>query len=124
MDLTFRESAGLDAARLGRLYRRLGERDADHVLCDAMEALALALARIGRAFDSGDLVALQAQAAEIRQVARKIGMEKLGRVATDVAACAARGPSGKVALAATMARLARIGDISLSAVWDPKDQSL
>jgi hypothetical protein len=52
-------------------------------------------------------------------LADKIGMVTLARVAQDVGLCAGR--SDAAALAATLARLTRIGDRSLSAVWDLQD---
>ena len=51
--LVFREGAGLDANKLAFLYRHLGDREADLLVCDAMEDLALALARVGRASRTG-----------------------------------------------------------------------
>jgi hypothetical protein len=46
--LKFDESAGVDADRLAQIYSCYGDREADRLICDAMEDLALALARIAR----------------------------------------------------------------------------
>ena len=117
--LVFREGAGLDANKLTFLYRHLGDREADLLVCAAMEDPALALARVGRAQGRGDLDGVSGQAVVIEQLGARIGLDKLRRVARDVAACAARGPGP--ALDATLARLTRVGEVSLSAIWDPLD---
>lgn len=124
--LVFREGAGLDANKLAFLYRHLGDREADLLICDAMEDLALALARVARAQGRGDLETVAEQARAIEQIGARVGLEKLRRVAVDVRRCALDGRSCRAdpALAATLARLARVGEVSLAAIWDPKDASM
>lgn len=118
-ELVFRERMTLNPARIERIYRDLGDREADRMVCDATEALALALARIGRAYRRGDLDGVSEQAAELAASAEFLGLAKLTRVAGDVVCCAAQGPGP--ALDATLARLGRIGDGALVAIWDPRD---
>jgi hypothetical protein len=120
--LIYREGAGLDANKLAFLYRHLGDREADLLICDAMEDLALALARVARARAQDDLAAVAEQTLILEQIGARVGLERLRRVAADVRRCAAAGPGP--ALEATLARLARIGDLSLAAIWDPKDASM
>ncbi|MCA8878622.1 MAG: hypothetical protein KDA73_01430 [Rhodobacteraceae bacterium] len=120
--LIYREGAGLDANKLAFLYRHLGDREADLLICDAMEDLALALARVSRAKAQDDLATVAEQTLILEQIGARVGLEKLRRVAADVRCCAAAGPGA--ALEATLARLARIGDLSLAAIWDPKDASM
>ncbi len=115
--LEFDETAGIDPERLAQLYAELGEREADRVICDAMEDLALSLARIGRAYAARDRDRIVALAAGLERVCARIGLGKLERVAQGVRICAARGDVP--GLDATLARLSRVGDRSLSAVWDP-----
>jgi len=126
--LVFREGAGLDANKLSFLYRHLGDREADLLICDAMEDLALALARVGRAQGRGDFPAVADQARSIEQIGARVGLEKLRRVAGDVCRCAlmeaTTGAGAGPALDATLARLARVGEVSLAAIWDPKDASM
>lgn len=120
--LEFDETAGIDPERLARLYADLGDREADRVICDAMEDLALSLARIGRAYGVRDLDAIVTLAQGLERVCARIGLVKLERVAQGVRTCAARGDVP--GLDATLARLSRVGDRSLSAVWDPQYHSI
>ena len=106
------EGVRLDGARLAALYAELGEAGAEAVICRAMEDLASVLADLQRLADCAGLLA---------RVAGDIGMATLVRVAGDVADCAARGDL--TALTAVLARLVRIGDRSLTAVWDLQDRS-
>jgi hypothetical protein len=52
-------------------------------------------------------------------IADQIGMASLARVARDVSSCAVRVDAA--ALGATLARLERIADVSLMAIWDMQD---
>jgi len=117
--LEVREPAGIDGDWLSYLYRELGDSRADRVVCEAMERLALALARAGRARRRADLAEVAAQARVVQLESARIGLPKLSRVAGDVRVCAKAG--AKPALDATLARLGRVGDLSLSTLWDPKD---
>lgn len=120
--LEFDETVGIDPERLARLYTDLGDREADRVICDAMEDLALSLARIGRAYAARDLDGIVALAQGMAWVCDRVGLGKLGRVAHSVCICAERGDVP--GLDATLARLSRVGDRSLSAVWDPRYHSI
>lgn len=55
-------------------------------------------------------------------IADQIGMHMLSRVATDVTM--AIDDNNTVAIASTLARLLRIGERSLTAIWDSQDLSL
>lgn len=120
--LEFEETAGIDPESVARLYAELGDREADRVICDAMEDLALSLARIGRAYAARDMDAIMTLARGLERVCARIGLGKLERVALAVQVCAARGDGP--GLDATLARLSRVGDRSLSAVWDPQYHSI
>lgn len=120
--LEFEETVMLDPERLARLYADLGDRDADRLICDAMEDLALSLARIGRAYAARDPDAIARLAHGMERLSARIGLGQLERVAESVRICAARGDVP--GLDATLARLSRVGDRSLSAVWDPQYHSV
>ena len=117
--LVFAEDVALDTARLCEIYSEMGDFEADRVICEATEAVALALARLGRAHRAGDCAAIAAQAEHLGKAAGFLGLPELQRVASDVAVCA-RGGAGP-GLDATVARLARVGDIALTVIWDPRD---
>jgi hypothetical protein len=116
--LKFDESAGVDADRLAQIYSCYGDREADRLICDAMEDLALARARSARANACGDLAAIDRLASAMAAQGSQIGLPKIEKVATDVVRCVRVGD--QTALQAVLARLSRVGDLSLSAVWDPR----
>ncbi len=109
------ERVQLDRARLHMLYRKLGDDGADTVIERASRELSARLARCQDLWDSGDMAALRKCARSMIAIADQAGMTKLAAVARDVTAAAdQRDP---VALAATLARLRRVGAGSLRAVW-------
>lgn len=117
--LRHNEGVRLDPDRLVALYSDLGEAGAEQVVCRAMEELAGRLTEIQRFADDGDLLAMTRSARLLVKVAEQIGMLTFARVAGDVLRATAAGD--RPAQAATLARLVRIGDRSLNAVWDLRD---
>lgn len=118
--LEYDESVRLDADHLARLYVDLGESGAETLLCDALEELALGLARINRQARLGDLAGVETTATQLAEVSSRIGMPSLAAAARNVASCARTGI--EPALGATLARLIRVGEMGMSAIWDPQDQ--
>lgn len=106
------ESAWVDQARLAMLQAHLGSRGAEELLCRNIRELGDLLARMNDAFVQSNHAEIQYGVADMLRICDQIGLTGLGLVATDVGHCANSGDS--VALAATMARLMRIGDRSLS----------
>ncbi len=101
---------------------QLGAPGAEAVVARAMEELAARLARVERLFSGGDHHELHRAARSMVGIAEQIGMDMFARVAGDVAALTLTHDAA--ALAATMARLKRIGEGSLMAVWDLHDASV
>jgi hypothetical protein len=116
------ETVRLDPDRLGSLYRQLGETGAENVICRAIEELAVRLAHCARLWRSRDLDALRKCARSLVAISEQIGMTVLARVATDVTRCVDAGDAA--ATGATLSRLIRVGERSLTAVWDLQDLSL
>ncbi|UOA28736.1 hypothetical protein [Pseudosulfitobacter sp. DSM 107133] len=117
-----RESVAVNNDQLGALYAQLGEISAEDVLCRAMEELALRMSHCERLFRADDLAGLRKSARSLIAIAEQIGMDLLASVAGDVTYCIDRNDS--VALAATLNRLMRTGEGSLTAVWDLQDITL
>lgn len=113
------EPVRLDRARLEALCDRLGEAEAEELVCRAMEELAVRLSFTERQFRHGKRAEMRQSARALVTIADRIGMQALARVAGDVIGCADRGDD--VATAAVVARLVRIGERSLSAIWDFQD---
>ena len=122
MRLMFDEKVRLDSDRLAELYVQLGETGAQDVVCRAMEELAVRLTRINEAYQTNKTRDLRKGAKGLVGIAEQVGMQRLADVARDVRNCA--DENDPIALAATMARLLRIGDCSLTAVWDLQDLSV
>jgi len=115
------EAVRLDDSRLLELYQRLGAVHAENVISNAMEDLAVRLAKVARAYEESDLETVGKTARSISAVALQVGMPALATAANNVHTLAQTDDS--TALAATIARLARLGESSLLAIWDIQDVS-
>ncbi len=115
------EKIVLDQDRLGTLYDQLGEAGADSVVCRAMEELAVRLAHCNMLWQRSHMEHLRKNARSLIAIADQIGMHRLAHVARDVTFCIDNGDD--TALAATLSRMMRIGERSLTAIWATQDIS-
>lgn len=115
------DAAALNADRLLQLYAQLGDDNADRVVFRAMEELAMRLAHTERLHRRGLTEEMRKSARSIRAIGEQIGMMALCKVADHVADCIDSGDA--TALAATLARLIRVGEKSLSDIWGMQDLS-
>lgn len=113
------EQVRLDPGRLSTLYHQLGEVNAEDVVCRAVEELAVRMARCERFWRISDWQGLRKDVRSLVAIADQIGMIRLSRVALDVTT--AIDNNDAVATAATLTRLLRVGERSLTAVWDLQD---
>lgn len=116
------ETVRLDSGRMAGLYTQLGEIAAEDVVCRAIEELAVRLSHCERQWRASDLAALRKGARSLIAIAEQIGMTTLARVAGDVTASV--DARDDAAIGATLCRLVRIGERSLTAVWDLQDLSV
>lgn len=116
------EHPGLDPDRMTELYVQLGEAGAEDMICRVMEDLATKLADIHEVQGIADDQLMQQAVRHIAEVAGKIGLTGLSRVAMDVEYCL--NFDDHPARAATLARMIRIGEKSLTAIWDSRDLSI
>lgn len=116
------EQVRVDPDQLSGLYHDLGEVAAEDIVCRAMEELALRLAHCERLYRHEEWVDLRKSSRSLIAIADQIGMSKLASVANDVTQCI--DANDKAALAATLGRLLRIGEGSLSAIWDLQDLTI
>lgn len=114
--LAVTEPVRVDARRVGDIVNELGEQTAQNVIGLALEQLAAALGATEEALSSGDRAQAIAHADRLSRLAWQIGLLSLAGVALDLAACAERGDM--CALEAVRARLQRVGNRSLTAIWD------
>jgi hypothetical protein len=125
--LRHEEGVRLEAERLLAIYAELGDMRGDHVVGRAIEEMAVQIADMQRyaeepqGGDTGEEAMVLAAGALIR-VARRIGLTTVARVAQDAIIAARAGD--RTAQAAILARLMRIGDRSLNAIWDLQDLTL
>lgn len=114
--LTMTEKVQIDSRRLAEIVDELGETAAHDVLTLALEQLARGLQDLRAAAAAGDAAALAMRAEMLARLAWQLGMTSLAGVAVDVAVCAERRDD--IGLAATLGRLMRIGNRSLTEIWD------
>lgn len=105
----------LDPVRLEELYVQLGETGAENVVYHALEELAARLSHTQRCYREHRALDMRKSTCSLVSIAAQIGMSQLAQVAGDVTRCI--DDADNVALAATLARLLRIGERSLSEIW-------
>ena len=116
------EQIQLDQSRLGILYAQLGTASADSVISRAMEELAVRMSQCDTLWRARNLGQLRKHARSLIAISDQIGMGLLAQVAGDVTSCIDR--EDEMAIAATLSRMLRIGERSLSAVWAMDDLSI
>lgn len=120
-ELPLGEPAGFNPGQLELLCDRLGEQRAEAEVAHALNRLASLLDQIAPLKLGGDHGALERVLVALVRDARLIGMATLAQAGRHVIDCLGRGDP--TALAATLARLERVGDRSIHAVWDLEDVS-
>ena len=116
------DSVQLELNRLSGLYHQLGEAGAEEVLCRAVEDLAVRLTRCDDLWQHQDWAGLRKGARSIVAISDQLGMNTLAQVAGDVTGSI--DTCDPVAVSATLTRLLRTGERSLTAIWDLQDLSV
>ncbi|WP_322867637.1 hypothetical protein U5922_016365 [Aquicoccus sp. G2-2] len=116
------EPVQVDSAKLEALYRQLGDASAEDIMCRAMEELAVRLSQAEAFFRGGKTEDLRKTARLIAAISEQIGMQMLSVVGTHVVQCIEAGDD--IALAAVLARLIRVGERSLTEIWELQNFSL
>lgn len=114
------EGVRLNSDAIMALFAELGEAAAEKVIYRAADELAARLAELLRFADKNQSEAMVRSARLLAKVAEQLGMTILAEVAYDVVTSTEAGDTP--AQAATIARLVRIGDRSLSAIWALRGQ--
>jgi len=120
-ELPLEEPARFNPGQLEDLCNQMGEERAEAEVADALERLSSQMTKISVAQAMGDADRLEPPLCALVADAQLIGMATLAQVGRDVLTCLDRGDP--IALSATLARLERIGDRSIHAVWDFEDLS-
>jgi|TARA_B110000908_G_scaffold162041_1_gene207013 hypothetical protein len=116
------ETIQSDQVRLGMLYSQLGEAGAGDIISRAMEELAVRLAQCDTLWRARNLAQLRKHSRSLIAISDQIGMQRLAQVAGDVTVCLDN--EDDIAIAATLSRMLRVGERSLSAIWALEDLSL
>ncbi len=106
----------VDAGHLGEIARDRGRPRADYIAHNAIEEIAERLNAAEAAWVAGEFTRLGKLSRSLVGVSDQMGMETLSRVAAMVAENAQSRDD--LALAALVARMVRVGEGSLSAIWD------
>ncbi|MCU4652404.1 hypothetical protein N8I71_06150 [Roseibacterium sp. SDUM158016] len=115
------EPARFNPDKLEELCSRIGEARAEREVALALDRIAATLQVLPRIADDGNPAVLRAGIVSLVRDADLIGMATLSRVARSVVICLDTGD--RQAFAATIARLGRVGDRSIHAVWELEDLS-
>ncbi len=113
------ENVRLDPDKLGELYAQLGEAGAEDVVCRAIEELAVRLTHCERLWRQNNMVDLRKNARSLIAISEQIGMNAMASIARDVTVSI--DSEDAPAVAAILFRLLRVGERSLTAVWDQQD---
>lgn len=122
LELIPSETVRLNPDRLEHLYVQLGDVAAEDMLGRAVEELAVRLAQCRALWLGQHWQDLRRMVRSLAAISDQIGMTSLVRVAGDVTLAIDAGDDP--ALGATLFRMVRIGERSLTAVWDVRDLSL
>ncbi|MBV1866533.1 MAG: hypothetical protein KUG69_01300 [Marinosulfonomonas sp.] len=101
---------------------RLGPVGADKLMSRALEELAVQLAKAHRSFLRSNMNEMRASAGKVAEVSDHIGLASLSLIAQHV--CELATANDSTALAAVVARLTRVGELSLMQVWELEDLSV
>ena len=120
--LRHEEGIYVDAERLVPIYHGRAKREAEAVLERAIEDLASRLREIQLQFDEADAQALVRSVRLVARMAERLGMTSFTTVANDLIATTEAGDG--TAQAATLARLLRVADRAVTALWDLRDMTM
>lgn len=113
------EPVQLDPDRLSDLYKDLGQHGAEDVVCRAIEELAVRLTHCERVWRHNDMPNLRKSARSLIAISEQVGMMGMANIARHVTETI--DAEDHPAIAATLFRLIRVGERSLTAIWEQND---
>ena len=116
------EKPAMDPCRIEALFSEYGPTAGEDLVYRVMEELAKCLCQVQAAANAGPREHLYGMLGFLSERANFVGLSGLARIASDVQSCIE--DADPVAEAATLARLARAGERSLSLLWDLQDVSV
>lgn len=115
------EPARFDPATLESLCLRIGEVRAEAEVARALERIATTISALGTLSRAAEPALMVATLRSLQRDADMIGMISLARVSRNVLCCLEQGDA--TGYSATLARLSRVGERSIHAVWELEDLS-
>lgn len=115
-ELGHAEPAWVEPARVQHVYCQLGHRAGEELIEEAMAQFLHLLGALTRAWRASDWERVAEGLHFVHEIADQLGMTGVAHVAGDVAACMETGDA--TALAATIARLSRVGEASSLALCE------
>lgn len=116
--LILSEQAVVDQDELARIFIRMNPDEAEETFMGLIKSLTDHLAMAEHHLNADNLSELADTMSLVELIAGRLCMTALSQVAGDVVLCCDRGDH--VALAATQARLIRVGEGALREIWDLK----
>lgn len=106
------DTAYFDEDTLHRLSRDLGQSVAENILCRALEDIAARFVQIRNDYAAGNHPTLRKSVHAVIPIADQIGLSGLAQIGRDVMICIDQ--ADPVALAATLCRFLRWGEMAMS----------
>jgi hypothetical protein len=116
--LDLSEPVRVDARRRDDIITELGRQAGEDVITTALEQLAVLLSSIDAAVNTGDLDQANHLSQLLSRLAWQLGLVSLATVAMDLGLCAEQ--LHRPAIQAVHARLMRVGNLSLTRIWEPQ----
>jgi len=114
--LRCRDDFNMDPAPLVALFQGHSDKDAENLVCRALEDIASRLDRLQAARQAGAFDEIPGPARRIAKIADGLGLTEVAMVAGHIATASQMNCA--VATGATMARMERCFDTAVSHVWD------
>ena len=109
------EQFQFDPSHIVVLFVEYGSRGAEQLIAETMEEIAVRLVAIEHGLRDQRTADLIADVRALAELARRVGLTGLRMVAEDLETCLPRQGAARDAVAA---RLMRVGERSLTAIWD------
>ena len=117
--LSLADRVVIDRERLLVLLREVGEAGTRRLIDRALDEISSRLLAVETGWATGDCARVARTAHSLIAIADQVGMHLLAHVACEVSALARSGDAP--ALASTVARLQRVGERSMLAMWGADD---
>ncbi|MGR3502302.1 hypothetical protein [Pseudaestuariivita sp.] len=117
--MTPHETVRFDHVRLQDMAQQLARDQYDAVVCGALDDLSGRMAYVATGLAQDRLAELRRTVAGLITLSEQLGLTTLACVSRDVVHCI--DVQDGISLTATYARLVRVGELSVTVLWDMED---